>query len=200
LPDAKPKKMPDKESDFKLRHYLRPTKLALAKGDRVRITQGGQSKDGHKLENGANYGVAGFTTEGDIRLNNGWVVAQEFGHLAYGYVSTSHASQGKTVDRVLIAQSNRSWGASSLEQFYVSASRGRQQVTVYTDDKESLREAITRPDERMAATEFVQPRESHREQVHRRQRLHRSALRGRETRPTPQRQRERELREVRRDG
>ena len=178
---------------------FRPGKLALAKGDRVRITQGGQSKDGHKLENGANYGVAGFTAEGDIRLHNGWVVGRDFGHLAYGYVSTSHASQGKTVDRVLIAQSNRSWGASSREQFYVSASRGRQQVTVYTDDRESLREAVARPDERIAATELVQPGESHRNQVHRRQRLHRAALRGRETR-TPQRQREHELREVRRDG
>jgi hypothetical protein len=68
---------------------------------------------------------------------------------------TSHASQGGTVDRVLIGQSSESFPASSREQFYVSASRGRKKVLVYTDDKEALRDAINRSDDRLTATEFV---------------------------------------------
>ena len=120
----------------------RPGSLTLATGDRVRITRGGTSRDGHKLETGAVYAVAGFSAAGDIRLENGWVVGRDYGHFAYAYTATSHASQGKTVDRVFIGQSSRSWPAASSEQFYVSASRGRQQVTVYTDDKAALREAM----------------------------------------------------------
>ena len=59
------------------------------------------------------------------------MVGKEFGHLAHGYVTTSHASQGKTVDRVLIAMGSESRPAINAEQFYVSVSRGRDQATVY---------------------------------------------------------------------
>ena len=80
--------------------------LAIAVGDRIRVTANGRTRDRqHRLDNGATYLVAGFTDRGDVRLGNGWVVDRDFGHWAHGYVSTSHAAQGKTVDRVLIAQS-----------------------------------------------------------------------------------------------
>ncbi len=144
--------------------------LALAKGDLIRITKNGQTVDGeHRLNNGAQYRVKGFDKSGDILLENGWKVSKDFGHIAYGYVVTSHASQGKTVDRVFIGQSADSFGASSREQFYVSASRAREQVTVYTDDKESLLSAVNRSDERLTATELVSARE--RGDVMRRQEL-----------------------------
>lgn len=134
---------------------FRPQPIGLAVGDRVRVTLGGSTRDGHRLETGRIDTVAGFTPAGDIRLGNGWVVGREYGHLTHGYVSTSHAAQGKTVDRVLVGQSSRSWGASSREQFYVSASRGRRQVVVYTDDKAALRDAIQRSDPRLTASELV---------------------------------------------
>ena len=96
----------------------------------------------HRLNNGAIYEVASFKRDGGIELNNGWVVPKDYGHFNHGYVTTSHASQGKTVDKVLIAQSSQSFGASSQEQFYVSVSRGRKGVEVFTDDKELLKEQI----------------------------------------------------------
>ena len=74
-------------------------------------------------------------------------------------MTTSHASQGKTVDRVIIGQSAESFPASSREQFYVSVSRGRQQATIYTDDKKALLAAVSRSDDRLAANEFVNRRE-----------------------------------------
>jgi conjugative relaxase-like TrwC/TraI family protein len=133
-----------------------PTKLTLAAGDRVRVTSGGKTKDGnHKLNTGGLFTVAGFTEAGDIRLSNGWVVAKDFGHLTHGYSLTSHASQGKTVDRVLIAESTASLAAASRQQFYVSASRAKESVTVYTDDKRALREAVHRESVRPTATELV---------------------------------------------
>ena len=160
---------------------FRPGELRLSAGDRVRVTKGGKTKDGHRLETGATFGVAGFTAAGDVRLDNGWVVARDFGHLAHGYVTTSHAAQGKTVDRVLVAQSAASLGATSREQFYVSASRGRERVTVYTDDKAALRDAVTRSDAGLAATELVAagPRPDARRH---RLRLNRTAERPREDR------------------
>ncbi len=135
---------------------FRPGTLALAPGDTVRITRNGTTAEGdHRLNNGATYAIRGFDPDGNIVLANGWTIARDFGHLAYGYVVTSQASQGKTVDRVFIGASAVSHPASSREQFYVSVSRGRQQATVYTDDKEALLDAVSRSDDRLTATEFV---------------------------------------------
>lgn len=130
--------------------------VPIAVGERIRITQNGFTADRkHRLNNGAVYDVEGFTPEGNLRLRNGWEIAAAFGHLAHGYVSTSHGSQGKTADVVLIAQGTQSLAASSLEQFYVSVSRGREQVRIYTDDREGLKEAIRRSTERVSATELA---------------------------------------------
>jgi len=130
--------------------------LPLAPGDKIRVTQNGFTSDGkHRLNNGALYQVKGFTKNGDLKLTNGWVIGKEYGNLAHGYCQTSHVAQSKTVDRVFVAQSMASFGASSAEQFYVSVSRARESVTVYTDDKASLAEAIQASGARLSAHELL---------------------------------------------
>jgi ATP-dependent exoDNAse (exonuclease V) alpha subunit len=135
-----------------------PEKISLAAGDTIRITANGKTADGHKLNNGAVYEVEGFDERGNIVLGNGWTVAKEYGHLSHGYVSTSHAAQGKTVDRVLIAMGSESLPAIDADQFYVSMSRGRESAKVYSDlAPAALREAIQRTDTRKSATELMTP-------------------------------------------
>lgn len=88
-----------------------------------------------------------------VTLGNGWQLDATFGGFTYG--STSHGSQGRTVDQVFIAQDRFSGRASSTEQFYVSVSRGRQGVRIYTDDKEALAAAVRRSAARPSATELM---------------------------------------------
>ena len=108
----------------------------------LRFTSGGKTADGkHQIRNGSAYKVAGFTPAGDIRLENGWTVAKDFGHFRHGYVETSFGAQGKTVRRVLIGQATESFPASNMEQIYVSASRAKEKLTLYTDDKAALRKS-----------------------------------------------------------
>lgn len=101
---------------------------------------------------------------------------------APGYVVTSHASQGKTVDRVFVAQGRVSFPASSREQFYVSASRAREQVSIYTEDKEELLDAVSRSDERLTATDLVNaiPQRQLSELRERQSQLHERQVRDRE--------------------
>ncbi len=130
--------------------------MPLAAGDRVRITKNGWTADRkHRLDNGALLRVAAVSPRGELRFDNGWTVGPDFGHLTHGYVVTSHAAQGKTVDRVLIAQSSASFAASSPEQLYVSASRGRDAATIYTDSRAGLRDAVQRVQPRMSATDLL---------------------------------------------
>ena len=50
------------------------------------------SSDGkHRLNNGAVYRIKSFDRAGNIILENKWVLAKNFGHIAYGVVATSHA-------------------------------------------------------------------------------------------------------------
>ena len=144
--------------------YRRST-LTLAAGDRVRVTANGRDKTGaHRLNNGDLHTVAGFNPAGDIELANGWTVDRDFGFLSPGFVITSFSSQGKTVDRVILAASAESFPATSAEQFYVSASRGRSAVTVFTDSKKDLLAAALRADDRLTATDLVGGRD-HRERA-----------------------------------
>ncbi len=149
------------------RHYsvYGPAEIRLAAGDTIRITANGKSRDGrHKVNNGALYRVDGFTPGGNIRLSNGWILEKDFGHLGYGYVATSYASQGKTFDRVLIAMGQESSPAINAETFYVSVSRGREMAKIYTDMAPAvLREHIRRSERRMSAHELMgRPRPGHR--------------------------------------
>ena len=130
--------------------------IAIAKGEKIRITGNGKTLEGKHLFNGGIYEVKGFDDVGNLRLSNGSTLAKDYGHLTYGYVTTSHSSQGKTVDKVIISQSSMSFRASSMEQFYVSVSRGRNVVSIYTDDKEGLKAAVTNTAERTAAIELME--------------------------------------------
>lgn len=172
---------------------FRTGSMQLAIGDRVRITRNGTTADKvHALNNGSVYSVKGFTPGGDVVLNNNWVVDKGYGHWTHGYVSTSYASQGKSVKRVFIAQSAESFRASSREQFYVSVSRGKEAVTIYTDDKASLLEAVKQTDERLSATELVKEQEPKRTRE-RGKSVIRQAMQTEVQIPTPKRERERAL-------
>lgn len=154
--------------------------IALAKGDRIRITRNGMAESrtaqGRKqeLRNGAIYEIAEFTPDGHLtavhrdpqgRITSEVTINREFGNLTHGYCVTSHASQGKTVDRVLIAQSAQAMRANSREQFYVSVSRGREGVVIYTDDKEALRHQVIESAARISASEFERERTAQREEM-----------------------------------
>ena len=112
------------------------------------------ANDGSKLKNGEDHAVAGFTPEGAIRLDNGRVIPADAGHFRQGFVETSFGSQGKTVKRVILGMSSRSLPATNMEQLYVSASRAKASVTLYTDDKEAVKAAIGRSSQKLAALDI----------------------------------------------
>ena len=123
----------------------------------MRVTAGGKTKDGkHRLINGSLLTVQGFNKRGDIIVNHGWVIDRDFGHLTHGYCITSHASQGVTVDKVFIGMSSESFPATTERTGYVAVTRGREQVQIFTDDRNELLQALARPDDPMSATELTQ--------------------------------------------
>jgi conjugative relaxase-like TrwC/TraI family protein len=134
----------------------RPQAVALASGDKIRFTATVKTCDGkHKLSNGSTQTIAGFTPGGDIQLDNGWVVASDAGHFRSGFVETSFGSQGRTVQRAILAIASDSLPATNQEQMYVSSSRAKERMTLYTDDKQAVRGAVQRSSQKLAATDLV---------------------------------------------
>ena len=57
-------------------------------------------------------------------------------------METSFGSQGRTVQRVILAVAESSLPAANQEQMYVGASRAKQLMTLYTDQKAAVRSAV----------------------------------------------------------
>ncbi|MBX3352968.1 MAG: relaxase domain-containing protein [Phycisphaeraceae bacterium] len=134
-------------------------KISLAAGDRIRVTRNGRLDEGRsRVTNGDVCEVKGFTKDGHLKIErNGreQTLPRGYGHIAYGSVSTSHAAQGRDVDLAILVQSSASFAAGSDAQFYVSVSRGKQGLRIYTDDIAELKEAIRRSADRLSAVEVA---------------------------------------------
>ena len=72
------------------------------------------------------------------------------------YCVTSYGAQSKGVDCVFVAESSESFRAADRQQFYVSASRFKEGLTIYTDDKRQLLEAVSKSSERPSATDLIE--------------------------------------------
>ncbi|MEO1618710.1 MAG: AAA family ATPase, partial [Planctomycetota bacterium] len=138
--------------------------LKLCVGDKVRFSLGGKAMDGNKrISNGRMDEITGFDKTGNPVLERGTVIDKDYGHLGLGYVVTSHASQGKDRHVAIAAMSSQSLPAINAKQFYVTVSRGSEDVMLFVDDKSRIRRAIERSGEQMAATELVKARPDNRE-------------------------------------
>jgi ATP-dependent exoDNAse (exonuclease V) alpha subunit len=133
----------------------RPVAESLAVGDKIRFTNTVEAyKGGHKYKNGDTHTVAGFTEGGNLRLDDGRVIAAGAGHFRPAFVETSFGAQGQTVQRVILGMSAASLAATNQEQMYVSASRAKEQLTLFTDNKEAVRAAIQRSSQKLAALDL----------------------------------------------
>jgi conjugative relaxase-like TrwC/TraI family protein len=128
--------------------------LKVATGDWLLL----QANHGKKFINGERVQVKAIQT-GRIALADGRTLPANFNTFTHGYAVTSHSSQGKTVDEVLLVASSKSFPAVNREQFYVSISRGRERIQIFTDDSELLARRVADTHERKAAIELTELRQ-----------------------------------------
>jgi hypothetical protein len=106
----------------------------LSIGDRIRFTK--NIKDhGQKFLNNELRTVVSID-DGKIIFDKGEIVRTGAAlHLDQGIAVTSHASQAKTVDQVIASVPVRSFSQANEAQFYVSMSRARWEMHVFTDTR-----------------------------------------------------------------
>ena len=126
-------------------------------GDRLQLKFNGRSVDGKQLLNGELVTVSKIFKNGhlsvvdDRGIRKTLAPNQRLANL--GYAVTSYASQGKTVDTVLFSDSQNQ-AATNRKQWYVTISRARRKIKIYTADKETLRENLLRNGEQLLAMDL----------------------------------------------
>ncbi|WP_145928581.1 relaxase domain-containing protein [Termitidicoccus mucosus] len=141
--------------------------LELARGDRLQMKFNGKSGEGATIRNGELVTVRRVMKDGRIRVKDDAGVTKTLSPsqrmFVRGYAVTSYASQGKTVDTVLVAHDGEHTPINR-QQWYVGISRARRKIIVFTSDKEALRLNVERESDRELALS-IQPDEATAEAV-----------------------------------
>lgn len=128
--------------------------IPIAKNERLHLKANRKLSSGDRVTNGELVTVEAVHANGEIELTDGRVLDKGFQEFLPGYAVTSYGSQGKTVDHVLFSDSTVK-AATNAQQWYVTISRGRRGIRIFTPDKESLRENVARSGHRPLAFEFA---------------------------------------------
>jgi len=123
--------------------------MELSVGDQIRVTAGFREGK-HVFKNN---GVAQVreVTDTELVLTDGRRMRRDGARIDQGVCITSHASQCRTVDQVVVLPDR-----ADAKGWYVSLSRAREAMHVYTRDKAELRQSVMHPGERKSVWEFIQ--------------------------------------------
>jgi ATP-dependent exoDNAse (exonuclease V) alpha subunit len=128
--------------------------IPVTRGDKLHLKANRKLASGGRVTNGELATVKSVQTDGKIELADGRILDNNFREFLSGYAVTSYGSQGKTVDYVLFSDSTIK-AATNAQQWYVTISRGRRGVRIFTPDKEQLRENLVRSGHRPLAMDFA---------------------------------------------
>lgn len=147
----------EQKVSFKLLNRItvcQPVEMMLAEGDRLQLKANASLSNGKELVNGELVTVKAANADGQIELSDGRILPATYREFTRGYAVTSYGSQGKTVQHVLFSDSAVK-AATNNQQWLVTISRGTRAVRIFTQNKEQLRENVSRLGDRKLAIELV---------------------------------------------
>ncbi|MFG6093898.1 MobF family relaxase [Leptothoe sp. ISB3NOV94-8A] len=111
--------------------------VAIAPGDQLRWTKNDRA---NKRRNGQQFTVQQITSDGIAEILDSEGTVQQVNlssrqYVDYAWVSTTYGSQGKTADRVVALMDSTT---TNRESFYVTVSRAKHHLALYTADKVAL--------------------------------------------------------------
>ncbi len=132
-------------------------KIELCEGDLIQFRVNLKAK---KIYNGTLAHVSADPGKVEILYSDGRPrelidMPENYAAFDYGWVTTSHKSQGRTAENVVVA-------AESLDRkaFYVALSRGRKEMSLHCPDKEHLKRNLAkRTGERTSIHDLIRDRE-----------------------------------------
>jgi hypothetical protein len=123
--------------------------MQVSLGDRIRVTAG--FREGKNVFKNNDIAEVREVTDTELVLHDGRRMRRNGARIDQGVCITSHASQCRTVDQVVVLPDG-----ADAKGWYVSLSRARDAVHVYTRNKAALRQSVMYPGERKSVWELVQ--------------------------------------------
>ena len=128
---------------------LAPSTMQVSVGDQVRVTAG--FREGKNVFKNNDIAELREITDTELVLHDGRRMRKDGARIDQGICITSHASQCRTVDQVVVLPDG-----ADAKSWYVSLSRARDSMHVYTRNKLELRQSVMQPGERKSVWELVQ--------------------------------------------
>ena len=158
-PDGRPRHF---DPGGPIRHRIKLCESApieIRAGERIRWTHNDKRRG---LLNGETASVEAIGPQRvRLRTADGRALAlarddRQLRHIDHAYASTAHAAQGSTCERVIALLDADPTPLTNQLTFYVQISRAREEVRVFTDDREQLIETLeAQSGERMSAHEAL---------------------------------------------
>jgi conjugative relaxase-like TrwC/TraI family protein len=123
--------------------------MQVSVGDQIRATGG--FREGKNVFKNNDVAVVQEITDTELILSDGRRMRRDGARIDQGVCVTSYASQCRTVDQVVVLPDG-----ADAKSWYVSLSRAREAMHVYTRDKTALRQSVMQPGERKSVWELVQ--------------------------------------------
>jgi hypothetical protein len=123
--------------------------IQVSVGDQIRVTGG--FREGKNVFMNNEIAQVREITDTELVLHDGRRMRRNGARIDQGVCITSHASQCRTVDQVVALPDG-----ADAKAWYVSLSRARDAMHVYTRDKTALRQSVMQPGERKSVWELVQ--------------------------------------------
>jgi ATP-dependent exoDNAse (exonuclease V) alpha subunit len=123
--------------------------MQVSVGDQIRVTGG--FREGRNVFKNNDIAEVREITDTELVLHDGRRMRRDGARIDQAVCITSHASQCRTVDQVVVLPDG-----ADAKGWYVSLSRARDSMHVYTRNKAALRQSVMQPGERKSVWELIQ--------------------------------------------
>jgi hypothetical protein len=123
--------------------------MQVSVGDQIRVTAG--FREGKNVFKNNDVAQVREITNTELVLHDGRRMRRDGARIDQGVCNTSHASQCRTVDQVVELADG-----ADAKGWYVSLSRARDAMHVFTRNKATLRQSVLQPGERKSVWELLQ--------------------------------------------
>lgn len=157
-----PAKYSDRFSIFERveRSFSEGDRVVFLKNDRKLDIQNGLLGQIEKIDDRGNIQVK-TSDDRDLRFNLSESGCRAYNHLTHAYTLTEYKAQGQTVDAVIwhARAEDRFKEANTMNSFYVSITRAREEAIVFTDSKEDLKEQVNQDREKTSTLDYPERKE-----------------------------------------
>ncbi len=134
----------------KLLSLMKGERIVFLKNDRPLKVQNGLTAEIKEIDERGNVTVS-IGRKKDITFN----IKYQYNYLDHGYAVTDYKSQGQTSKEVIFMTNTEK--NNSYNSFYVAMTRGKENIHVYTNNKEKLKEQVKKEVRKTSTLDHVKP-------------------------------------------